>query len=279
MAGSLAFTESTLTISSGSVTATRSAHVIAAESGTTDDLANIATGSVSDFCIVHIRPDSGDTITVKDAATGNGEIHLSGNFDYVMSGDNSLIIQRRGADWYEIARDSASVLEFVSTAAITAATTVVVTGLAAGYDYIFQLEAFAITDDLQTLWMRFSDDGGVSYEADGTDYSWALLAQASHTIDASDNQIDLSIASGNDANNMSSLSITLVNPNSTGEPTTAYWAGFVTNGDATPVQIVTSGGAVFIQGTDAVDAVQFLWSGGSTFKAQGDITVWRRRRS
>ena len=105
MAGSLAFTESTLTIASGSVAATRSSHVIAAQSGTTDDLANITTGSISDGALLFIRPDSGDTITVKDAATGNGEIHLAGNADYIMSGDFSLILQRRGADWYEISRD------------------------------------------------------------------------------------------------------------------------------------------------------------------------------
>ena len=106
MGGSLAFTVSTLTISAGSVTAKRAHHIIAAQTGTTDDLANITTGSVSDGAIMVIRADSGDTITVKDAATGAGEIHLDNNADYVMSGDLSLTLQFRTTDWYEIARDA-----------------------------------------------------------------------------------------------------------------------------------------------------------------------------
>lgn len=125
MAGSLAFAESTLTIASGSVTAKRRNHLIAAETGTTDDLANITTGSVSDFAEMIIRPDSGDTITVKDAATGAGEIHLIDNLDYVMSGDESLTLQRRGADWYETARSLVNAL-FATQAEMETATSITV---------------------------------------------------------------------------------------------------------------------------------------------------------
>ena len=107
MGGALAFTESTLTISAGSVTATRSAHIIAAQSGSTDDLDNITTGSVSDGTILHIRAASGETITVKHAATGAGEIHLADEADYAMAGSSfrSLTLKRISADWYETARD------------------------------------------------------------------------------------------------------------------------------------------------------------------------------
>jgi len=105
MAGSLAFTPSTLTIASGSVEAKRANHLIAAQTSTTDDLANITTASVSDFTRLFIKPDSGDTITVKDTATGAGEIHLQNNADFVMSGNMSLLLERRGADWYELSRD------------------------------------------------------------------------------------------------------------------------------------------------------------------------------
>ncbi len=115
MSGSLAFTESTLTISSGSVAATRTAHIIAAETGTTDDLANITTAGVDDNALLFIRADSGDTITVKDAATGAGEIHLADNADYDLSSDLSLVLQRRGTDWYEVARSSVNKLIQVAT--------------------------------------------------------------------------------------------------------------------------------------------------------------------
>ena len=127
MSGSLAFAESTLTISSGSVAATRTAHIIAAETGTTDDLANITTAGVSDNALLFIRADSGDTITVKDAATGAGEIHLADNADYDLSSDLSLVLQRRGTDWYEVARSSVNKLIQVATTqtgAVSTGTTV-----------------------------------------------------------------------------------------------------------------------------------------------------------
>lgn len=104
MAGSLAFTASTLTISSGSVTATRSNHVIAAESGTADTLTAIATGSVSTNCFLQIKADTGDTITITDSAGGAGEIHLRSGVDAVLSGDARMLLETDGTDWYEISR-------------------------------------------------------------------------------------------------------------------------------------------------------------------------------
>ena len=172
-------------------------------------------------------------------------------------------------------------LQFVSTAAITAATTLVVTGLAAGYDYIIVLEAFAPTADNEIIWMRWSDDGGSTYEAGAADYGWGGSFVGAPVQDVSDSEIQLSGTTGlgNDANNVSSIEITLVNPNASGEQTTCFWKGFMLNSASTPEINNCNGGGRFIQGTDAVDAVQFLWSAGSTFKAQGDITVWRRKRS
>jgi len=104
--GAVAFQDGLLTIASGAVTASRAAHVVAAETGTADDLDNIATFSVDDGALLVIRPDTGDAITVKDAAGGAGQIHLADNADHALSGDNSLTLQRRGADWYELARSA-----------------------------------------------------------------------------------------------------------------------------------------------------------------------------
>jgi len=172
-------------------------------------------------------------------------------------------------------------LEFVSTAAITAATTLEVTGLAAGYDYIITLEAFAPTDDGEGPWMRFSDDAGVSYEADAGDYSWGLTRAGTGELNDSDTEIQPTgtIGVGNDATNDCTLQFTLINPNASSEQTTVFWQGHVLSTAATPSINAVVGSARFLQGDDAVDAVQFLWSGGSTFKAQGDISVWRRKRS
>ena len=172
-------------------------------------------------------------------------------------------------------------LEFVSTAPITAATTLVVLALAAGYDYIISVEAFAQTDDAQILWLRFSDDGGATYEADAGDYPWSIVANGTSNLNASDTRIRLSggTGMGNDAGNTSTLEITLINPNASSEQATCFWLGHVMDESATPVLFAIHGAARFIQGADAVDAIQLLWSGGSTFKAQGDITVRRRKRS
>jgi len=171
--------------------------------------------------------------------------------------------------------------EFVSTAAITAATTIAITSIAAGYDYIITLEAFCPTTDAQTLWMRFSDDAGATYEAGVADYSWQMVYVGAATSDQSDAQIDLSAGGGmgNDAGNHSVMEITLVNPGSTTEQTMCMFRGVAMDTQATPEMSTVTGCARFLQGNDAVDAVQFLWSGGSTFKAQGDVTVYRRKRS
>lgn len=172
-------------------------------------------------------------------------------------------------------------LEFVSTAAITVVTALAITGLAAGYDYFINLEAFAPTDNTQALWMRFSDDGGTTYEAGAADYQWETQRAGSSDNDVSDSEIQLVGAAtfGNNATNVNTFEIKLINPNASSEMTTARWTGVMMIVGATPQMRSVIGGARFLQGTDAVDAVQFLWSGGSTFKAQGDITVWRRKRS
>lgn len=170
-------------------------------------------------------------------------------------------------------------LQFVSTAAITTTTTLVVTGLVAGYDYIFQLSAFTPTDDNQIFWMRWSDDAGVSYEEGVADYSWGGQQAGASAVNMSDAQIELSLTRGvgDDAGTLQTLRIELINPNASSEKTTAFWTGGMI--DSTGGIIGVQGYASFLQGNDAVDAVQFLWAGGSTFAAQGDITVWRRKRS
>lgn len=79
--------ESTLTIATGAVTVTRAAHAIAAESSTADDLDTVTTTGFPVGATIRIRPDTGDTITVKNG-TGNittdtgGDIILDAVTDY-----------------------------------------------------------------------------------------------------------------------------------------------------------------------------------------------------
>lgn len=117
MGGALAFTEKIFTIASGAITPTRSNVVLAAESGTTDTLDSMATGSVSDDTLMILSVDTGDTITINDAGGGAGAIHLVDSLDLILSGNDRLFLIRDGADWYEVARavENERIVQIVST--------------------------------------------------------------------------------------------------------------------------------------------------------------------
>ena len=117
MGGALAFTEKIFTIASGAITPTRSNVVLAAESGATDTLDSMATGSVSDGTLKILSVDTGDTITINDAGGAAGQIHLVDSLDLILSGNDRLFLIRDGADWYEIARavDNERIVQIVST--------------------------------------------------------------------------------------------------------------------------------------------------------------------
>jgi hypothetical protein len=175
-----------------------------------------------------------------------------------------------------------SVLEFVKSDPLTLATTIEVNNLAAGFDYIITLEAFAPTTDIQALWLRFSDDLGVSFEAGPGDYQANAQLGGGNVAMESETEIALTTDTtllGNDAGNFNTVQITLINPNAASENTTCFWNGFIMNDAASVALRNVVGGAQFLQGVNAIEDIQFLWSGGSTFKAQGDISVWRRKRS
>lgn len=87
----------TKTISSGAFTADSSAHVVAAESGTTDDLDTISGGV--DYQILIIKADAGDTITVKHE-TGN--ISLNGGADIALADDFTLLLWYDGSTWSDV---------------------------------------------------------------------------------------------------------------------------------------------------------------------------------
>ena len=94
MAGSLAFTVSTLTLATDAATVTRSAHVIAAESGTSDDCATLTATSVSSGCLLFVQADTGDTITMKD---GTGNLDLGS--DFVLPTDRWTVLRWNGTNW------------------------------------------------------------------------------------------------------------------------------------------------------------------------------------
>jgi len=86
---------STLTISSGAATATQSLHVIAAESGTTDDLDTINGDDAGDVLLVHA--DAGDTITLKH---GTGNIVTGDGSDVDVTADGLALLVSDGTNWH-----------------------------------------------------------------------------------------------------------------------------------------------------------------------------------
>ena len=241
----------------------------------------VAVGHLTDGSITtaKIANNAVDEAKLKDALIGDFSEVVIATGDSVLLGDvgDSGNTKR---DTVQGILDLLSGFEFVSTAAIANTTSASVLGFVAGFDYIADLEAFAPEDDGEVLWMRWSDDGS-TFEAGTADYQWGAIVNGTPVEDVSDAQIALSGTTGVgfDTDNTMSMEVKFFNPNATSEQTTAQWSGFVLSTDATPQSKPIIGTARFIQGTDTIQGVQFLWSGGSKFKAQGDLTIWRRQRS
>jgi hypothetical protein len=175
--------------------------------------------------------------------------------------------------------------QFVSTAAVTAVGNLSITGMAVGYDYLIQLSGIAPTTDANSLFVRFGTGAGPTYLSGSADYGWGLSAQGGNGADASDSEIEISAGAstwGNDSNLTSTVEVTVVDPGNSSERTTCHFHGFVRDSSANVHHYDVNGGGSYIGATTAVTAIQFGWQtnyGTNTFKAQGDITVWRRRRS
>lgn len=87
-----------LTLSSDAVVVTQSAHTIAAQSGTADDLSTITSGMTAVGFVV-LRADTGDTITVKHSV---GNIQMNNAADYALSGNKTLMLWLVGTVWTDI---------------------------------------------------------------------------------------------------------------------------------------------------------------------------------
>jgi len=96
--GILGFDDVVKTLATGAFTISDTLQVVAAETGTTDDLDTITATDANnnDLCI--IRADTGDTITVK---SGTGNIELPGSKDVVLVAAqlNYLILIFDGTNW------------------------------------------------------------------------------------------------------------------------------------------------------------------------------------
>src|SRR5262245_25349294 len=99
--------ETTLTISSGTVTASRGVHAIDTEAlAATDDLANILQTNLPDgsFLFVHSANASRDVV-LKHSAGGSGQLSIGDSADLTLLDPSMFVLfKRTGSLWQEIAR-------------------------------------------------------------------------------------------------------------------------------------------------------------------------------
>jgi X-X-X-Leu-X-X-Gly heptad repeat protein len=101
--------ELSLTITSGSITPPGSGGVLVIDTeaaAATDDLTNIVTTNYPDgSCLLVRNNNSARLVVLKHAAGGAGQMQLDRAADYVLDDTKKwLLLQRRGADWYEVLR-------------------------------------------------------------------------------------------------------------------------------------------------------------------------------
>ena len=96
----------TLTVASGAVTITQNLHIIAAESGTTDNLDTITLGydalsvdSVEYYPLLFLQADTGDTITIRH---GQDNIDLPGDADIPLGDDEWIALLWNGTNWQTV---------------------------------------------------------------------------------------------------------------------------------------------------------------------------------
>lgn len=96
--GTIGWTSSELTVATGSITPTKTAHTVDTESDAgTDDLNTIATGSVSDGAIIRLTLANASRVTTVKNATGN--VNLAHNVDVVLDIEVPLVLRLNSTSW------------------------------------------------------------------------------------------------------------------------------------------------------------------------------------
>jgi hypothetical protein len=119
----------TVTIASGVATVTDTITVVAAESGTTDTLDKLAITNTSQYDLIYLFADSGDTITLTNTSSPSvdGQIATIGGANETLSTTKPTILIRKGNYWYGYGGGTASDLDttnFAASAIVTASETI-----------------------------------------------------------------------------------------------------------------------------------------------------------
>jgi hypothetical protein len=118
---------------------------------------------------------------------------------------------------------------------------------------LYLLNAIPATDGA-AAWLRFSDDGGATFEADAADYQFG-----GDIADASDSEIELSAGIGNDTGEQAAFEVTIFNPAGAGR--TQILSTGVYLGTAGGINHVNVAGGALVAG--ASTDVRFMFSTGN----------------
>lgn len=151
------------------------------------------------------------------------------------------------------------------TVAAAATLDLVLTSYTGFRGLILELSGFVPATDGADLWMRFSTDGGATYDAAGYDYAVAVQADnagINNSRSGSDTKIIIAPSVGFSANEGVNVSIKILNQTATAFWSRAHWSGYLIDNTATPVGNAIFGGGAREAAQDT-DAVRFLFSAGN----------------
>ena len=145
-------------------------------------------------------------------------------------------------------------------------------------DFEFIASSLIPATDAVNLWVRFSTDGGATYDAGASTYSYGNLGEVTGALTSNnsnaDTHMEMNCATlGNTAGEEFAFRMMLVNPSQTTKRTQAIWSGY--HMDSVPRASTTSGGGARLANQDT-DAVRFMMSTGAI--TSGKIVMMGRRK-
>jgi hypothetical protein len=275
--GSLAPADATtLTIASGVITVIQVKHIIAAQTGTTDDLDTINVDSTIGAGyegIIILKADAGDTITLKHE-TGN--ISLPGGFDINLTGEALLIMVDNGTNWVPSYWQPAASVLVDSGQETSDAATVNVTGWTdPGFTIsklvleVWGLETDRAAQFFDNVLIQFNADtaaGSYNTGHTGGNSDAAFSADVVGTI-AGIQLLTAAAAANSDAGCFGFFTLTIWYPGNTSEKTHCSWECHLRA--ETDNEYADAWGSGHWETTDAITAILFKPENGTTFLVGG----------
>jgi hypothetical protein len=254
----------TLTLSSGAATGTLSRHIIAAESGTSDDFDTLTATNYVDGDIVYLKADGSDKIYITIAGNFSQSILLDDSswVPFIYDGSKFELLQ---SGW--ILQDTLTASNSVSLDFLK--------GVNTAYDryWVCMNTLIPVSSGGVAVDVRVSNDGS-SFEADSTDYSWQQITVDNGAVEAAEDDEDSEIALnakglGQESDEGLSGDLYFDQPAASGLPVKFWWTISYLQGAA---RVVWGAGAAEYTTAETVNGIQVLMSGGNT--SSGSVQLY-----